>query len=151
MSASNALKVKSLGVYYASLFVLAQKLLEDKLINAAVRKNKIKKNNFIKWHIGPRRQCFWKHCMRLEQTLAQTVQTTKLQLNLANVSHFMEEIAKRMRESASRGTAVRIQQQTLTSEDSRGAIRALADPLQSAHIVSSWPTGVIWREFFSSP
>lgn len=63
MSASSALRVKSLGVFYASLFVFVQKLLEDKLINAAVQKNKIKKehNNFIKWHIGHRRQCFWKH------------------------------------------------------------------------------------------
>lgn len=42
MRASNTFKVKSLGVYYTSLFVCVQKLLEDKLINAAPQKNKIK-------------------------------------------------------------------------------------------------------------
>lgn len=57
--------------------------------------------------------------------IAQTVLATKLQLNITNVSPFMKEIVKQMRKSASGSTAVLIQRQTLTSEDSGSAIRAL--------------------------
>lgn len=94
-------------------------------------------------------------CTRKRKRL-QTVQPTKLQINVTNVSHFTKEIAKQVRKSASGSAAVLIQRPTLTWEDGRGSVmRALCRPISKCTHCAARASGtthsltaVIRGEFF---